>query len=156
MRLYQIGWCFWVVGTGLIVLSWINAVSPTAGWVGFAIAGVGFVFTYVPRDRHFEGIYPTTPEGNPVEPTGIWVTPETRLEPGTRVLAHSQGHWWRARVIAIESDDRVRVNYFGWDPNWEESHRRSQLQLDVDVQREPLGQTMPEMSIQAVKDGFKS
>ncbi|MCI0638374.1 MAG: hypothetical protein L0Y70_04825 [Gemmataceae bacterium] len=156
MRLYFVGWCLWIVGTGLIVLSWMRAVSPTTGWIGFAIAGVGFVFTWAPRGQTIEGIYPTSPQGNPVEPTGIWVTPETVLEPGTRVLAQSQGQWWRARVIAVEPDGRVRVNYVGWDPNLEESHRRSQLQLDADVLHDSQVQSSPETSIRPAKNEYEN
>ena len=135
MTLYNIAWLLWIVGTGLIILSWVSVVSASIGWAGFAIAGVGTLLSYLPRGRG-NSVYPNSPEGNPVSPTGIWVTPETPLAAGSKVLAQSQGHWWRARVIAIESDDRVRVNYFGWDPNWVESHRRSQLQLDEDRMNE--------------------
>src|SRR5207247_3573610 len=71
--------------------------------------------------------------------------PDTPLEPGSRVLACSQGLWRRARVIALENDDRVRLNYVGWDPSWEESHRRSQLQLDADLP--PPAEKPPETSI---------
>lgn len=136
--LYQIGFAGWLLGTALIVFSWMGFVPPLIGWIGFTISLVGAMFTWMPQvqpDQQF--LRPKTSEGVPVAPTDIWVQPTTLLEPGSRVLAFSQGHWWRARVIAIEDDDRVRVNFLGWDPMWEESHRRGQLQLDDDFDPPP-------------------
>ncbi len=42
-RLRQACTATWIAGTGLIVLSWINAVPPAVGWIGFGIAGVAWV-----------------------------------------------------------------------------------------------------------------
>jgi hypothetical protein len=41
MKRFQIAYGLWVVGTALIVLSWFNIVSPTAGWIGFGIGLIG-------------------------------------------------------------------------------------------------------------------
>jgi hypothetical protein len=138
--LNKIGMGMWIVGTILVVLSWIiGTVTAAVGWAGFIVALMGAVLTRLPASQQ-QASYPESPEGKPVAPTGIWVQPDTPLEPGSRVLAHSRGQWWRARVIALEDGDRVRLNFLGWDPNWEESHRRSQLQLDADVSMPPKEQ----------------
>ena len=134
--LYKIGWCAWIGGTILIVASWTGTVSATVGWIGFVIALAGAAVTWIPQSQQ-QRIYAESPEASPVAATGIWAQPGTPLEPGSRVLAFSQGQWWRARVIALDGEDRVRVNFIGWDPKWEESHRRSQLQLDADFDPAP-------------------
>ena len=69
-------------------------------------------------------------EGWPVEPAGIAVGSEMTLAPGTPVLASRQGSWWRANVIEIERDQRVRVRFVGWDESWDESLPRDTLQLE--------------------------
>ena len=38
LRFDQTVWAVWWLGTILIVLSWINVVSSTVGWIGFAAA----------------------------------------------------------------------------------------------------------------------
>lgn len=43
MNRNQIAWWLWAVGTVLIVLSWIEAVSTIVGWCGFGIGMVGSV-----------------------------------------------------------------------------------------------------------------
>jgi hypothetical protein len=149
-QLRQIASAAWVFGTILIVLSWTGTVSPTVGWAGFAVALIAAVITWVPQSAPQQQIlYPESAEGAPVAPTDIWVQTDTPLEPGSRVLAFSQGQWWRARVIAVEGEDRVRVNFVGWDPRWEESHRRSQLQLDADLP--PLAEKPPETAVRPVE-----
>jgi hypothetical protein len=72
---------------------------------------------------------PTSEEGYPVEPSGIAVTPETKLTIGATVLVPAQGRWWRAVVIAFEGPEQVRVRYPGWDAKWEEAVPRSELQV---------------------------
>ena len=42
-RLRQVCNAIWIVGTALIVLSWINVVPASVGWIGFALAGVGWL-----------------------------------------------------------------------------------------------------------------
>jgi hypothetical protein len=74
---------------------------------------------------------PQSAAGLPAEPSGIPVEPETPLEVGATVLAFSQGRWWRAEVIALEGGERVRIHYPGWDPTWDESVPRSELQVDL-------------------------
>ena len=121
------------IGVFLVAASWTENLSPIFGWTGLVIAVVGAVILYAPRRDHLEST-----DGVPVAPTGIWVQPHTPLEAGSRVLAFSQGQWWRARVIALEAhEERVRINFIGWDPRYEESHRRSQLQLDEDLDPPP-------------------
>jgi hypothetical protein len=67
----------------------------------------------------------------PVEPSGIPIEMETRLEVGSTVLAFSHGRWWRAEVTALEGEDHVRIRYPGWGPNWDASMRRTALQVDL-------------------------
>jgi hypothetical protein len=38
MRLNRISWAFWTAGTIVIVLSWMNMVTPRVGWIGFGVA----------------------------------------------------------------------------------------------------------------------
>jgi hypothetical protein len=40
-KLWRLCMALWIVGTVIVVLSWIDVVSPTIGWVGFAIGGIG-------------------------------------------------------------------------------------------------------------------
>jgi hypothetical protein len=68
--------------------------------------------------------------GLPVQPSGIAVGPETRLEAGSPVLIDWHGRWFRGEVVAIESGNQVRVHYVGWDARWDETVPRSRLQLD--------------------------
>lgn len=131
--LYQIGFAGWLLGTVLIVLGWMGVVPPLVGWTGFSISLICAMFTWVPSTQKIV-MQPLSPDAAPVAATGVWVQTDSPLEPGSRVLAFSQGSWWRARVISLEGKDRVRVNFVGWDPRWEESHRRSQLQLDEDLE----------------------
>jgi hypothetical protein len=56
---------------------------------------------------------PLSAAGFPVDRTGIPVNPETRLEPGSAVLAFSHGRWWRAEVTALEGEDLARIHYAG-------------------------------------------
>jgi len=69
--------------------------------------------------------------GRPVQPSGLPVGPDTPLEVGSPVLANWRGMWWRAQVVALESEDRVRIHYVGWDSRWDETVPRSSLLLDT-------------------------
>jgi len=40
-------WIAWWLGTVLIVLSWVDVVSPQIGWVGFGIACVSVVVSVI-------------------------------------------------------------------------------------------------------------
>ena len=51
MDLYKLAWFVWIVGTILIVMSWNGTVSPTTGWVGFGIALVGVLLSFIPQLR---------------------------------------------------------------------------------------------------------
>ena len=75
--------------------------------------------------------YPSSEEGNPVEPSGVAIDPETPLDVGTRVLSFSMGRWWRAEVIAVEDDEHVRIHYPGWDDKWDVSVTKTELQVDL-------------------------
>ena len=37
----------WWIGTALVVASWMNVVTPTIGWIGFALAGTAAVGSYI-------------------------------------------------------------------------------------------------------------
>ena len=47
--LHRVCWSAWAAGTALILLSWVNIVSPTVGWVGFAIACSAALLSYLPQ-----------------------------------------------------------------------------------------------------------
>lgn len=128
-----LAYLFGAVGVVLAAASWTDNLSPFFGWSGVVVSVVAVLILLAPQTIQLE-----EPTGVPVAPTGVWVKPDTLLEPGSRILAFSQGQWWRARVIALEDgNERVRINFVGWDPRWEESHRRSQLQLDEDIDPPP-------------------
>lgn len=82
---------------------------------------------FVPPTMHM----PMSEEGFPVEPSGIPVQPETRLEVGSTVLAFSQDRWWRAEVVALVGRDMVRIHYPGWEAEWDETVPRGELQVDL-------------------------
>ena len=42
----QIAWWLWAGGTVLIVLTWMEVVSPTVGWLGFGIGLIGSVLSW--------------------------------------------------------------------------------------------------------------
>lgn len=128
MQLYRIAMFLWIAGTALIVLSWISVVTPTVGWTGFVISLVGAGLTWIQPSASSASSDPM--QVAPVEPSGLDVGPDTKLEVGARVLAFSQGNWWRAWVVAIEDGGMVRVNFLGWDANLEYRVPRSELQLD--------------------------
>src|SRR5689334_13448355 len=37
----------WIIGTVLIVLTWIRVVPPLVGWIGFGISGFAVLLSYV-------------------------------------------------------------------------------------------------------------
>jgi hypothetical protein len=159
MQVRQVAWSLWCVGTALIVLSWMHAVPHVIGWLGFAISMIGVVISYIPQ-RHDSSVYPLTQEGLPVEPSDSPVPADLHLEPGTPVLAFSQGKWWRATVITVEADDQVVVNYPGWDSSWVQRISRKQLQIDPDPRRMPLTLPGPEvmdrLGTQTNPDGIRT
>lgn len=137
MRWRQICWVLWLAGTALIVMNWVGVVSPTVGWIGFGISGLAALVTYLPQ-RQDRTAYPLTQEGFPVEPSGVPVPPDLPLEPGTPLLALSEGRWWRATVIAVEADGKVLVGFPGWNPSRRQRLHRKNLQIDPDPNRAPL------------------
>lgn len=46
---HRVCWSAWLVGTGLIILSWVDFVSPTVGWAGFGIALGATLLSYIPQ-----------------------------------------------------------------------------------------------------------
>jgi len=44
---YKAYWPAWWIGTALIALSWFGIVTPTVGWIGFALAGTAALGSYV-------------------------------------------------------------------------------------------------------------
>jgi hypothetical protein len=44
---YKTYWVAWWIGTALIAGSWFNIVTPTVGWIGFALAGAAVLGSYV-------------------------------------------------------------------------------------------------------------
>lgn len=137
MRLRQVALLLWYAGTALVVASWVGAVSPLVGWGGFAVSLVGGLITWIPT-RVDPTILPLTQEGFPVEPSGTPVPPDMPLEPGTPLLAQSQGQWWRAVVVSVEPGDEVIVTYPGWNAEWMERLPRTALQVDPDPNRKPI------------------
>jgi hypothetical protein len=57
-------WTAWALGTALIVMSWMDIVSPETGWLGFAIAGAAVFVSYVVKWRG----------GEPARPASVLVT----------------------------------------------------------------------------------
>lgn len=109
---------------------WMEPFHPLAHLIAL---GLGIVFgTFLSdfwRFRLTKEEKPTSEEGYPVEPSGIAVTPETKLSLGSTVLVPAQGQWWRAQVIGFEGPDHVRVHYLGWDAKWQEGVPRNELQV---------------------------
>ena len=50
----RMSWGLWISGTILIILSWTGTVSPTVGWVGFGMALVGSLISWIPGRRPVE------------------------------------------------------------------------------------------------------
>ena len=87
-----------------------------------------------PRIRSFPlpfNLPPLPAEALPVEPSGIPISLETRLQIGTAVLANWNEIWWRAKVVGLEGSGRVRIHYIGWDSAWDETVSRENLQVDI-------------------------
>jgi len=59
--MYKFCWAMWIVGTILIVASWVNIVNPTVGWVGFGVALLGTLLSFGAQQRH-QQIKPQPPE----------------------------------------------------------------------------------------------
>jgi membrane-bound ClpP family serine protease len=49
--MYKFCWVLWIGGTILILASWVDVVSPTVGWVGFAIALIGTLLSFVAQKQ---------------------------------------------------------------------------------------------------------
>jgi hypothetical protein len=68
------------------------------------------------------------------------------LEPGTPVLACSEGRWWKAIVIKVEESGEVVLRYPGWEERWVGRVARRLLQVDPDPARRPI--TFPSDSLE--------
>ncbi|QDT03334.1 hypothetical protein K227x_17160 [Rubripirellula lacrimiformis] len=44
---YKVYWPTWWLGTAIVALSWFGIVTPTVGWIGFALAGSAALGSYV-------------------------------------------------------------------------------------------------------------
>jgi hypothetical protein len=79
---------------------------------------------------------PSCPEGLPVDPSGVWIDDDLRIEVGMRMLALSEGRWHRAVVVGVNSEDRISVHCIGWDAFWDDVIPRRKLQVDQSVSSE--------------------
>jgi hypothetical protein len=52
------------IGLGLIVLTWVQAIPLTLGWVGFGIAAISFIVESIYK----KNLPPPNTNGNPGEP----------------------------------------------------------------------------------------
>src|SRR5262245_8864699 len=84
-----------IIATALVLSTWI-----------YARHGASKPAPFSPM---FPPLPPLPPEAYPVEPSGIPVRSETPLEVGDSILANSEGVWYRAKVLDLESDGRVRI-----------------------------------------------
>jgi hypothetical protein len=140
MRVQQLAWPLWLVGTALIVASWVGAVSLPVGWVGFAITAVGTLISWVPAQAD-PSQYPLTQDGFPVKPSGTAIPDDMALTSGMPLLAKWQGRWWRATVILVEESGDVVVHFPGWGPEAMQLLPRKSLQIDPSPNRQPI--TLP-------------
>ena len=133
--LHRIFSLFLVVGWVILFLGLTGIVPFGSTTIGFAVVGIATLFgfgiqvwfSFQGRDVNF----PSSPEGFPSQPSNVWVNEGSPLDVGTRVLAYWQNQWWRAVVVGEESKDRVLVHYVGWNPIWNEVHKRTELQFDT-------------------------
>jgi len=111
--------------------------------IGVAIVIAGWFFSRrpsQPKQVMMNGMImesPDSPAGYPVVPSNIPVDSDTPLKKGMTVLSFSQGRWWRAEIVAIEPDEYVKIHFPGWDPKWDISIHRDELQVDNDAPQLP-------------------
>ncbi len=110
-----------IIAVGLVVAAWLISRRPSSGGM-------------IPPQDRME--LPLSTAGHPVEPSGIAVDDDTPLERGSTVLAYSQGRWWRASVVHVKTDGTIRIRYPGWDPKWDETVPREELQVDISDSRD--------------------
>jgi hypothetical protein len=82
----------------------------------------------VPQAPVVGGVGPAAP--GPVPPSGVAISRATPLMVGSKVLALDGAQWFRAEVLRLDGEDRVRIRYTGWGPQYDRDLTRDQLQLD--------------------------
>ena len=102
------------------------------GAVGTKIVFSFVVEFWLERTKGYNRGYPLSPEGLPVDPTGIRVDDESHLETGTMVLAAWEGAWFRAVIVEMKPNERVLLHFLGWDSFWDDTYPRKQLQMLAD------------------------
>jgi hypothetical protein len=65
--LYMACWALWLVGTALIVLSWMDVVSRPVGWIGFAVAAVGVLLSSAARKQPPQAMPPDLESEEPTD-----------------------------------------------------------------------------------------
>jgi hypothetical protein len=60
IRLQRLSWPLWVVGTLLIAGSWFDIVSSEQGCLGFGIALLGSLLSWLPRRSALDNLSPGT------------------------------------------------------------------------------------------------
>jgi hypothetical protein len=114
------------------------------GWRVTSVTGIGassgsspVLWLAIVLEKGINGMaYPDSAAGNPVEASEVYVDEDTTLDVGSRVLSFSQERWWRAEVIGIEDDGRVKIHYPGWGSEWDVVVAREELQVDLSADEE--------------------
>ena len=70
---------------------------------------------------------------NAVQPSGV--SCYGFLDVGTPVLAPLYDEWFRAKVVAVDSEDRCTVRFDGASPFWDETYARTALQEPTAIRR---------------------
>lgn len=50
----KLGWALWIVGTAIVLASWVEFVTPDIGWVGFGVAVLGVLMSSATRREKWE------------------------------------------------------------------------------------------------------
>jgi hypothetical protein len=139
VKMYHLVWPYLLslpIMFGGIILCVIHTVLDVPLYVGMGAFAFGlflkyFVITWVHLKGGINMDRPNSPEGVPVEPSGIWADEETPLGIGSRVLVFSAGKWYRGIVLRVKSHDWFIIRLVGWDPFWDALRRRTELQIDT-------------------------
>ena len=117
----------YVLGMAIGLILSIMGFSLILVYVSFVIGMMVRPLTYLVDTWHQRKIgseygSPRSPEGLPVDPSGIRLEDDTILQAGSLVLVLSDGLWYRAVVVEIMPRDRVLIHFLGWDAFWDEVH----------------------------------